>query len=33
MSFRLCKITTANDILKMAPSGPALFIVQYIGNY
>ena len=31
-TFRLCKITTANDILKMAPSGPALSIVQYVGN-
>ena len=31
-TFRLCKITTANDIQKMAPSGPALSIVQYVGN-
>ena len=30
--FCLCKITTANDIQKKASSGPALSIVQYIGN-
>ena len=27
------KITTANGIQKSAPSGPALSIVQYFGNY
>ena len=32
MTFRLCKITTANNVQKMAPSGPALSIVQYIGK-
>ena len=26
------KITTTNDIQNMAPSGPALSIVQYVGN-
>ena len=31
-TFRLWKITTANDIRKKAPSGPAFSIVQYIGN-
>ena len=32
-TFRLCKITTANDIQKMAPSDPVPSIVQYGGNY
>ena len=31
-TFHLCKITTANDIFKMASSGPALSIEQYVGN-
>ena len=30
-TFRLCKITTANDMQKIAPSGSALSIVQYVG--
>ena len=29
-TFRLCKITTTNDIQKMVPSGPALSIVQLV---
>ena len=31
-TFHLCKITTANGIQKMPPSGPALSIVQYVGK-
>ena len=31
-TFRLCKITTADDMNKMAPSGPALFIVQWVSS-
>ena len=33
MTFCLCKITTANGIQKLALSGPALSIIQYVGNY
>ena len=31
-TFHLCKTTTANILNKMVPSGPALSIVQYVGN-
>ena len=32
MTFCLCKTTTANIKQKMAPPGPALSIIQHIGN-